>query len=223
MERAVVLEAAEGGAGVLRRLVTEHGQVAEVARRALALLHFDPNSGEDQGHAEHATERCAQACYHCLLSYSNQWDHQKLDRHAARELLLAIRDATLDIGGAAGEDRASQRERLAALSNSLEKELLDLLEDGGYRLPDQAQELVDDLYVRPDFAYRRADGDTAVFVDGPVHDHRHIAEKDEHAQRKLENDGWLVLRFGYDDRDGWQQILNANPGVFGPGRKGATA
>jgi ATP-dependent helicase YprA (DUF1998 family)/very-short-patch-repair endonuclease len=216
-------EAAEGGAGVLRRLVTEHGQLAEAARRALALLHFDPDSGEDQGHAEHATERCAQACYHCLLSYSNQWDHQKLDRHAARDPLLAIRDAALDIGGAAGEERASQRERLAAASNSLEKELLGLLDAGGYRLPDQAQEILDGLYVRPDFAYRRADGDTAVFVDGPVHDQRHIAEKDEHAQRRLENEGWLVLRFRYDDRDGWLRILDANPGVFGPGRKGATA
>jgi len=211
-------EAAEGGAGVLRRLVSEQGAISQIARRALALLHFDPDSGEDQGHAEHASERCAQACYACLLSYGNQWDHQKLDRHAARDLLLDIRDASLDIGGTGGEDRASQRSRLSTLSNSLELELLKLLDDGGYRLPDQAQETVDGLYVRPDFAYRRADGDTAIFIDGPVHNHSHIAEKDEIARRKLENDGWLVLRFRYDDRDGWERTISAKPGVFGPGR-----
>ena len=86
-------EAAEGGAGVLRRLVTEHAQLNRVARRALELLHFDPYTGEDRQHAERATERCAQACYDCLLSYGNQWDHQKLDRHTAKGLLMDMRDA----------------------------------------------------------------------------------------------------------------------------------
>lgn len=211
-------EAAEGGAGVLRRLVTEHGQVSTVARRALELLHFDPDTGEDRQHAEHATERCAQACYDCLLSYGNQWDHQKLDRHTARGLLIELRDAQLVIGGTGGEDRAAQRVRLIGSSNGLEREFLQFLDDGGYRLPDQAQEIVDGLYVRPDFAYRSPQADAAVFLDGPIHDERHIAEKDEQARRKLEREGWLVLRFRHDDRLGWQRVAQDNRGVFGPGR-----
>jgi ATP-dependent helicase YprA (DUF1998 family)/very-short-patch-repair endonuclease len=211
-------EAAEGGAGVLRRLVTEHGQVNRIARRALELLHFDPDNGNDRDHSEYATERCAQACYDCLLSYRNQWDHQKLDRHVAKGLLMELCDATLDIGGAGGEDRNTQRARLTAKSNGLERALLEFLDDGGYRLPDQAQEIVDGLYVRPDFAYRSPQADVAVFVDGPVHNDRHIAEKDDAARDKLENVGWLVLRFRYDNRAGWATTIAENRGVFGPGR-----
>jgi hypothetical protein len=216
-------EAAEGGAGVLRRLVTEHGQLNNVARRALELLHFDPDTGEDRQHAEHATERCAQACYDCLLSYGNQWDHQKLDRHTAKDLLIEMRDAILDIGGAGGKDRDTQRDRLIASSNGLEREFLQFLDDGGYRLPDQAQETVEGLYVRPDFAYRSPQADVAVFIDGPFHEEGQIAVKDEQARRKLERDGWLVLRFRHDDRHGWQRVVNDNRGVFGPGRTGTPA
>jgi very-short-patch-repair endonuclease len=216
-------EAAEGGAGVLRRLVTEHAQLNHVARRALELLHFDPHTGEDRQHAERATERCAQACYDCLLSYGNQWDHQKLDRHTAKGLLMDMRDAVLDIGSSGGENRAAQRDRLNASSNGLEREFLQFLDDGGYILPDQAQEIIDELYVRPDFAYRSPQADVAVFLDGPIHDERHIAQKDEQARRKLERDGWLVLRFRHDDRLGWQRTVTDNRGVFGPGRAGTAA
>jgi ATP-dependent helicase YprA (DUF1998 family)/very-short-patch-repair endonuclease len=221
-------EAAEGGAGVLRRLATEHGRAGTVARRALALLHFDPDSGQDLGKSDHAAEMCAQACYDCLLSYGNQWEHQRLDRHAARDVLLGLRDAVLVIGGTGGEDRASQVARLANLSNGLEAQFLRLLDEGGYQLPDQAQVIVEGQYVRPDFAYRRADGDTAVFVDGPHHDSSQQKERDEAARRKLSRLGWLVLRFHHeDDRNSpceeapsWQQVLDDNPGVFGTGKKG---
>ncbi len=218
-------EAAEGGAGVLRRLATEHGRTRAVADRALELLHFHPETGEDQRKARHAAEECAQACYDCLLTYGNQWEHQKLDRHQAKDLLLALRDAELVIGGSGGEDRASQVERLSAHSNGLEKHLLRFLDEGGYRLPDQAQETANGLYVRPDFAYRRADVDAAVFVDGPHHDSEQQKERDEAARKKLLCDGWLVLRFHHEDSrtdacgspPPWQQVVDANPTVFGTG------
>ena len=87
--RLLFFEAAEGGAGVLRRLATEDGQLRQVARKALEILHFDPDTGEDLQRAPHAIEDCAQACYDCLLSYSNQWDHQHLDRHRVVDLLRA--------------------------------------------------------------------------------------------------------------------------------------
>jgi ATP-dependent helicase YprA (DUF1998 family)/very-short-patch-repair endonuclease len=219
-------EAAEGGAGVLRRLATEHGRVRAVAVRALELLHFDPESGGDRRRSRHAAEDCAQACYDCLLTYGNQWEHQKLDRHQAKDLLVALRDAELVIGGSGGEDRDSQVERLSAQSNGLEKSLLRFLDEGGYRLPDQAQEIVDGLYVRPDFAYRRADVDAAVFIDGPHHDTGQQKERDEAARKKLARDGWLVLRFHHEDHRtdacgdplSWQQVIDENPSVFGSGR-----
>src|SRR5439155_6300122 len=68
----LIYEAAEGGAGVLRQLIEDPSAWARVARTALMLCHFDPDSGADLGKAEHAQEKCQAACYDCLLSYFNQ-------------------------------------------------------------------------------------------------------------------------------------------------------
>jgi hypothetical protein len=218
----LLFEAAEGGAGVLRRLANEHGALQKVAREALRILHFDPETGADRERPEHAppdSERCAQACYDCLLSYANQFDHQSLDRFHARDALLALAAGNLAIGGAGGEDRASQFARLAAQSNSFEQEWLKAAEAHGFRLPDRAQELLDDVPgVQPDFTYRRGDGDTAIFIDGPVHQHDHVAKKDQKAQQRLENEGWLVLRFT-TERSAWPELFISNPTVFGAGKQ----
>lgn len=218
--RLLFFEAAEGGAGVLRRVATEDGQLRNVARKALEILHFDPDTGEDQRRAPHALEDCAQACYDCLLSYANQWDHQQLDRHCVTELLERLARAVVAVG-AGGEERAEQLERLKnACDSDLERHFLDLLEQQGYRLPDDAQQIVDGYYVRPDFAYHTGGMDVAVFIDGPVHDSEYQQQKDEHARTKLEDEaGWLVLRFKHADADdGWLQAFAEQIDVFGPGK-----
>ncbi|HUO38337.1 MAG TPA: hypothetical protein VMU34_11040, partial [Mycobacterium sp.] len=167
-------------------------------------------------------ENCAQACYDCLLSYANQWDHQDLDRHNATELLQQLTHAAVAVG-AGGEDRPTQLARLKQLSNSLEQHFLDLLEEHGYRLPDDAQQLVDGYYVRPDFTYHTGGMDVAVFIDGSIHDTTHQHEKDDQARMKLEDEaGWLVLRLHHADADdGWLAAIAANTDIFGPGRHDA--
>ena len=49
-DRRLILfyEAAEGGAGVLKRLITEPGAVSEVSKQALDVCHFDPDTAEDR-------------------------------------------------------------------------------------------------------------------------------------------------------------------------------
>ncbi|MDP7724188.1 DEAD/DEAH box helicase [Mycobacterium sp. TY814] len=189
--RLLFFEAAEGGAGVLRRLATEDGQLRVVARKALEILHFDADSGEDLKRAPHAIEDCAQACYDCLLSYGNQWDHQHLDRHSVKDLLRRLAAAGVAVG-AGGEERAEQLERLKrACDSELERQFLTLLDQHGYRLPDDVQQIVDGYYVRPDFAYHTDGMSVAIFIDGPIHDTAHQHEKDQQAQVRLEDEGLL--------------------------------
>jgi superfamily II DNA/RNA helicase len=103
----LLYESTEGGAGVLNRLVSEPGALAEVARRALAIMHFDVEEALPETAAQledvPGTE-CVAACYRCLMSYYNQPDHDDLDRRdlAVKDLLLRLaRAATTDLGLAA--------------------------------------------------------------------------------------------------------------------------
>lgn len=93
----LLYEAAEGGAGVLTRLVSEPRRFAEVARRALGIMHFEvttePSVPSDQSDLTDAPgTSCVAACYRCLMSYYNQPDHQAIDRRDedARQLLVRL-------------------------------------------------------------------------------------------------------------------------------------
>jgi hypothetical protein len=128
--RIMYWEAAEGGAGVLRRLVEEPDALARVARAALDICHYDPDTG-----AENDAGECARACYRCLLSYGNQPDHARLNRQAIRDILLHLRDAavTLTSQPAAAPDSADLH---AQASTPFMQQVLDHLQATGRRLPD---------------------------------------------------------------------------------------
>lgn len=71
--------------------------LAEVARQALRVMHFDIAATEGYPETQAALSdvedaRCVAACYRCLMSYFNQPDHELLDRRdpKARELLLRL-------------------------------------------------------------------------------------------------------------------------------------
>lgn len=69
-------EAAEGGAGVLSQILEDPQAFGRLARAALDICHFQQEK-----------ESCTQACYQCLLSYRNQFDHPLLNRYLTRSLL----------------------------------------------------------------------------------------------------------------------------------------
>jgi superfamily II DNA/RNA helicase len=88
-------EATEGGAGVLTRLAAEPVLLAEVARKALAIMHFAVEAALPEcGSAltDLPETNCVAACYRCVMSYYNQPDHELLDRRNqdARSLLLRL-------------------------------------------------------------------------------------------------------------------------------------
>ncbi|MFG0319180.1 MAG: DEAD/DEAH box helicase [Planctomycetota bacterium JB042] len=204
-------ESAEGGAGVLRRLVSEPSLFGRVVRNALDVCHFDPETGEDRRHAEHATEDCAAACYDCLMSYMNQPDHSAVDRFKIRDLLLRWRDGTVE-GGESDHSPEEHFEQLSRLAGSeLERAWLARVRDLGLRLPTEAQKRIESCGTTPDFYY--GDAQTAVYVDGPHHAHPDRQARDRDQESCLEDLGLTVLRFGH--QDDWDALLRERPDVFG--------
>lgn len=103
--RAGVLfyEATEGGAGVLTRLVNDPQALAQVARQALRVMHYDVPTDPAQPWpdfediTDQPDTRCVAGCYRCLLSYYNQPDHEVIhrqDEHARRILWRLARIET---------------------------------------------------------------------------------------------------------------------------------
>ena len=126
-ERRLILlyESAEGGAGVLRQLLDAPDALAQVAAKALELCHFDA-AGNDLGRAPGAKEDCEAACYDCLMSYTNQRDHELLDRQLIRETLLALA-ASRVVASPGALSRGEHLARLKALCDSdLEREVAGL-------------------------------------------------------------------------------------------------
>ncbi|HHO59507.1 MAG TPA: DUF1998 domain-containing protein [Thiotrichales bacterium] len=202
-------EGAEGGAGVLQRLVDTPDAIARIARRALEICHFDPDSGEDRIDPK----QCARACYDCLLTYRNQWDHKLLNRHRVKELLMQLMACETRAGTAERtyEQHYQWLRRQTDSRSELEKKFLDQLYREGRRLPDDAQKLMKNYHCRPDFFYR--DGYVCVFCDGSVHDAPDQREKDENIRKTLRASGFRVVVIRYD-RDLGEQITE-NEEVFG--------
>ncbi len=204
-------EAAEGGAGVLRRLLNDPRAFAEVAREALRLCHFDPRTGEDLRHAPGAREDCEAACYDCLMSYYNQMDHRLLDRQAIKSILIELADSTAQISPQ-GISRAEHLQRLRNLCQSdLEKSWLDYLELHNYNLPSHAQKLIEACNTRPDFLYEK--DCVAIYVDGYHHLFEDRKVRDHSQQACMEDMGYSVIRF--DVLESWQRVFEQHPTIFG--------
>jgi hypothetical protein len=125
-DRRLILfyESAEGGAGVLRRLLDDTGAFGRIAAEALRICHFDSKTGEDRRHAPRAREDCEAACYDCLMTYTNQMDHPILDRQSIHNLLMQLTKATVEASPSLGtrSEHLQQLERLAG--STLEKKWL---------------------------------------------------------------------------------------------------
>lgn len=214
--RGILLwEGAEGGLGVLRRLLQEPDALAKVARSALATLHFDPDSGADLRPGDDPETGCARACYECLLSYYNQRDHVRLDRHLVRDFLRDLL-ATVTLAGAAERDYEGHYQQLRLLTDSrseLERLFLDHLYQTRRRLPDFAQRTIPDVATVPDFFY---ESDVCVYCDGSVHDEPQQRTLDQALRNELRARGFRVLVVRYDED--LEAKVQQFSDVFGPGQ-----
>jgi serine/threonine protein kinase len=223
--RILFMEAAEGGAGVLRRIQAEDDALAKAARRALEICHFSQD-GKDEGDEEHRPGRaCALGCYDCLLTYGNQLDHAQINRHTIAGLLVRFASATAS-RESRGESRSEQYRRLLAESapapapTPLEKSVAELAARGdflswvkacGLRLPDEKDVFLTEANAAPDFVYRLPGANVAVFVDGP--DTEPSALRDADAEERLFDATWDVVRFPHGAD--WAAIAANHTRYFG--------
>ncbi|WNE99720.1 protein kinase [Streptomyces luomodiensis] len=222
--RMLFTEAAEGGAGVLRRIQHDKHALAKAARTALEICHFDPETGDDEGGPADG-EKCARGCYACLLTYANQTHHRQLNRHAARPLLVRLSGARTEREDR-GESRSERFRRLAPADASpsaqptpaeadlaalvAQGDLLGWLRAKGYRLPDEAGVLVPEAGACPDLVFRLEGASVAVFVDAPGQ--RPDSTRDIDAGYRLEEAGWDVVRFPTDAD--WDAVVEHNASYF---------
>lgn len=207
--RALVFyETSEGGAGVLRRLrlVEELYALQEVAKEALRLLHFDPETGEDLAKDRH------KACHECLLSFSNQLSAHLLDRYCIRDFLRELASSKVELrhGTRTCEEHYRWLRECIDDRSDLEERFLEVLYHGGYRLPDEAQRAIPQPACVVDFFYKP---NICVFCDGSVHDKPDQRARDEDLRRELHVRGYrvIVIRY-YEDLN---EQIRSYPDVFG--------
>ncbi len=201
-------EVSEGGIGALRRIATEPQRLAQIARVALSICHFD-SEGQD------LKPTCTTACYECLLSFANQADAPYLDRHAIRDILLSLCKAQV-LPRTSQRPYPQQLEYLLAHTDphsGLEREFLHALAQKHHRLPNEAQKPIDieSEKIIVDFFY---EPNVCVFCDGRVHDHPNTRARDLSQRRLLRHKGYRIIVIRYD-RDLAEQIAEY-PDVFGP-------
>ena len=201
-------ESAEGGAGVLRQLVRNPEGWQQVADEGLRLCHRNPDPATGS-YVDDPNNACDAACYSCLLTYQNQWDHELLNRDLAVPILEQLTTATLGT--------PSHAQELSG-TTSLERKFLDTLKTGGYRQPDREQVYFEAAGTRPDFMYD--DDYVAIYVDGPHHDYPDRAERDKRLETAMRDQGYRTIRFGY--REDWTRIIAEHPDVFGSGHRKPT-
>lgn len=205
--RLLLTEAAEGGAGVLRRLQAEPRAIAEAATEALRIIHVDPETGEE------VEGSCVRGCYRCLLSYSNQNMHEKIDRRVAVAFLLQlarsemIADAAqlVEIPTEPTKPKSPLQAHEGADNDGLHTPIasgfLARLRDLGARLPSRYGDEVGGFLV--DFVYDQGDRAVVVVQDGV----------DDINAAPLVFDGWNVVTVAAGAE--FDAVIAANESVFG--------
>ncbi|MCQ0024984.1 protein kinase [Streptomyces somaliensis DSM 40738] len=224
--RILFMEAAEGGAGVLRRLQAEEDALAKAAERALEICHLSADGGDEGGEEHRPGRPCARGCYDCLLTYGNQLDHAQIDRRTVAGLLVRFASATAR-REERGESRSEQYRRLladpaatseptpvevaAAAELAARGDFLGWVKARGLRLPDEKDVFLAEANAAPDFVYRLPGANVAVFVDGPST--RAGALRDTDAEERLYDATWDVVRFPHGAD--WDAVARAHERYFG--------
>ncbi|ACB54342.1 unknown [Crocosphaera subtropica ATCC 51142] len=179
-------EASEGGAGVLSQILDNPQAFSSLAQEALDICHFKQDKPS-----------CTQACYECLLSYQNQFDHPYLNRHLIKNFLEQLTESQLNTVQDNQRDEAYQQLLQQSDPNSkYEAMVLEAIKSHGLPLPDHAQVYFPDAECKPDFVYKHPK--IAVFCDGSVHNNPEQKQKDAIQRDNFEwHTRYKVFSFNY--------------------------
>lgn len=186
-------EASEGGAGVLSQILEKPEAFQYLAHEALDICHFKQDK-----------PNCTQACYECLLSYQNQFDHPYLNRYLIKDFLEQLTQSQLTCTQEERDDSYQILVQHSDPNSEYERIVLEAIYVQGLPLPDQAQEYFPNAECKADFVYHNPK--IAVFCDGSVHDHPHQQQRDQVQRENLEwRTGYKVFSFHYQ-KDLHEQI-----------------
>jgi very-short-patch-repair endonuclease len=220
----LLYESAEGGAGVLSRLVESPAALRQLGRTALEVCHWRlsdplPAAGSDLVDAD---PECEAGCYRCLLGYHNQREHDRIDRRIPELKQFLLDLARGELVGQGGTDSRSERlERLRGFCQSgLERLWLETAFRLGHHLPDDAQKEVSGHFVTPDFTYREAGA--LVFIDGPHHQQPVQQRLDQQKRQALKDAGIRVVVFDQHSEE-WPAVFREHAWLFGEGKGEGTS
>lgn len=182
----MLYESAEGSIGVLKDISRNPVKLREIFMEAYIICGYDFATKEDVFPSR------PKASYDDLLSYYNQMDHGKINRHSivyALELLIASNPD--DTVGGTYEEKYEELKKGLHHRSPGEKTLLDYLYHNGYRLPDYTNHNMEQFYVQPDFVYEK--DKALIFVDGGVHKKSIVKADDEKKRKTIELAGFDVL------------------------------
>jgi hypothetical protein len=217
----LLYESAEGGAGVLSRLVESPAALRHLGRTTLEVCHWrlsEPLPAYEAG-LEDADPECEAGCYRCLLGYHNQREHDRIDRRIPelKQFLLDLARGVL-VGQGGTDSRSERLERLRGFCQSgLERLWLDTAFRLGHHLPDDAQKEVSGHFVTPDFTFREAGA--LVFIDGPHHQRPLQQRLDQQKRQALKDAGIRVVVFDQHCEE-WPAVFREHAWLFGEGKGG---
>lgn len=202
----LIYEAAEGSLGILSQFTQDINRFKQVIKEAYSICHFHNGLDTDPLHRP--------ATYSDLLSYYNQRFHQNIDRFLIKNQLEKLLKCSLEILGNSSFNSYDEQyqyllDRIDP-NSSTELNFINYLYKNGYRLPDEAQVTIPEIYVKPDFFYN--DSKTCIFCDGSPHDDKFVRENDTQKRELLLNKGYDVIVYYY--RDSIEKIINQRPDIF---------
>lgn len=204
----LIYEAAEGSLGVLSQVVESPEVYKAVMSEAFNLCFMKDGK-------EIPENELTPASYDDLLSYYNQHHHQIIDRNLIREALRMLKESNVEV--LTTKSFGSYDEQYQSLqatrdhNSSTEDKFLKYLYSKGLRLPDEAQPIIPNMYVRPDFFYKP---NICLFCDGTPHDEDKVKEDDSAKRQALKDSGYQVLVWYY--KDSLDDFVAKRPDIFKP-------